>query len=214
MKTITLWISVIATSILSASEPISLFDGKTLNGWKPLNEHNAKYWSVKDGMIEASNGDERLPENIYLASTEAYEDFEFTCQFKLSGDPKTGLINSGIQYRSPIIPHPNQDLILSQGYQADIGDQYWGNIYDENRRALLCRGDRESLYAKGFKHDAWHTYKIVCKGNSHKLYIDGVLMSDFKELNSHIPAKGPFAFQLHCGGVAKLQIKEIFIKKL
>ncbi len=199
---------------LADSEPVSLFDGETLQGWKALNERNAKYWSVKDGIIEASNGDERLPENIYLASEKEYGDFEFSCKFRLNGDPKNGFINGGIQYRSPIIKHPNEDLMLSVGYQADIGDKYWGNIYDENRRALLCRGDRETLYSKGFDHYGWHTYKIVCKGNRHQLYIDDVLVSDFLELNKSIPAKGPFALQLHCGGTAKFQICNIFIKEL
>jgi len=96
------------------SEMVTLFDGKTLNGWKTVNPALAKYWSVVDGVITCSSGDKKMPTNTYLATTKEYQDFEFTCEFRLSGDQATGLINSGIQYRSII----KKKII---GYQADIG---------------------------------------------------------------------------------------------
>jgi len=198
----------------SKQEGINLFDGKTLEGWEAINPKNAKYWSVVDGIMEASNGDKKMPINTYLATTEEYGDFEFTCEFRLSGDHKTGLINSGIQYRSLLKKHKKRGMIIS-GYQADIGKGYWGDIYDEHRRGKLAKADTTKLFAsEGWADDKWHTYKIICKGNHHQLFINGILTVDYKEEKAGIPSKGVIALQLHKGGVAKIQYKNIQLKKL
>lgn len=188
------------------SATVTLFDGKTLTGWKTVNPALAKYWSVVDGVITCSSGDKKMPKNTYLATEKEYQDFEFTCEFRLSGDPSTGLINSGIQYRSII----NKKII---GYQADIGKGYWGDIYDEHRRGKLVAGNTKELF-KNFKDDDWHTYKIVCKGDDHKLYINDHLVAEYTEKDKTIPSKGVIALQLHSGGVAKMEYKNIQIKEL
>ncbi|MGJ8654931.1 MAG: 3-keto-disaccharide hydrolase [Akkermansiaceae bacterium] len=196
------------------STAVSLFDGKTLAGWKAVNPKNAKFWSVKDGIIEASNGDKKMPINTYLATTSEYENFEFTCEFRLSGDHATGLINSGIQYRSVLKKHKKKGVTIV-GYQADIGKDWWGGIYDEHRRGKLVMGDsKELLASEGFKDDSWHTYKIVCKGDHHQLYIDGILTAGYTEEEAKIPTKGVIALQLHKGGIAKMQYRNIQIKPL
>lgn len=207
--------------ISEEAESVSLFDGKTLEGWKAVNPKNAKYWSVIDGIITASNGDKKMPTNTYLATTSEYENFDFTREFRLSGDPNSGgIINSGIQYRSLLQSKKKKvkDKILQTpiivGYQADIGEKWWGGIYDEHRRRKLVKGDATALLAsEGFAHDAWHTYKIVCKGNHHQLFINGFLTADYTEKDPEIPAKGVIALQLHSGGVAKIEYKNIQIKE-
>jgi hypothetical protein len=201
-----IFIGSFAFSHAKPGEPVSLFDGKTLNGWKTVNPASAKYWSVIDGVITCSNGDQKMPKNTFLATEKEYQDFEFTCEFRLSGDHTTGLINSGIQYRSII-----EKKII--GYQADIGKGYWGDIYDEHRRGKLIQGDTKELF-KDFKEDAWHTYKVICKGDHHQLFINDHLVADYTEKNKDIPKKGVFGLQLHSGGVAKLEFKNIQIKEL
>jgi hypothetical protein len=187
------------------AESVSLFDGTSLTGWKVVNPANAKFWSVIDGVITCSNGDQKMPTNTYLATTKDYQNFEFTCEFRLSGDHATGLINSGIQYRSVI----KDNKIF--GYQADIGKGYWGDIYDEHRRGKLIQGNTAELF-KDFKEDAWHTYKIICKGDDHKLYINDHLVAEYTEKKADIPNKGVIALQLHSGGVAKMEYKNIQIE--
>lgn len=220
-------------TIEKEGEVVSLFDGESLDGWKAVTPNNIKYWSVIEGVITASNGDNEMPINTYLASEQEYENFEFTCDFRLSGDATTGVINSGIQYRSLIKLRKRKQKKLKEdvkveksqeeavkvpiiiGYQADIGENWWGGIYDEHRRRKLVAGDAEALLSsKGFAHDNWHTYKIVCDGNHHQLFINGFLTADYVEKNPKIPAKGVIALQLHKGGVAKIEYKNIKLKKL
>ncbi|MGB0993812.1 MAG: 3-keto-disaccharide hydrolase [Akkermansiaceae bacterium] len=202
---------IIATFCSATAQEVSktknLFDGKTLTGWKTVNPAAMKKWSVVDGVITSGNLTDKIPANTYLATTKEYGDFEFCCLFRLQGDHKTGLINSGIQYRSVI--HGKKII----GYQADIGRGYWGDIYDEHRRGKLIGGDNKTL-KHILKEDGWNSYIIRCKGNHHQLYINGVLTADYHEKDPKIPAKGVIAVQIHSGGKAKVEFRNLTITEL
>ena len=210
MKHITIFILALSTLGLYAqarTPSTSLFDGKTLNGWKTINPAFANKWSVIDGVIVSGDGQQKIPANTYLATTKEYGDFEFRCLFRISGDHKTGLINSGIQYRS--FTHGKKII----GYQADIGKGYWGDLYDEHRRDLLVKADTNTLRHM-LKEDGWNSYIIRCKGNHHQLYINGVKTVDYIEKNPKVPTKGIIAVQIHSGGKAKVEFKNITIDTL
>ncbi|MEJ6571138.1 MAG: DUF1080 domain-containing protein [Akkermansiaceae bacterium] len=210
MKLTALLILSLSITSLSAKEPAketSIFDGKTLNGWKTVNPAFAKMWSVKDGIIVSGDGQTKIPANTYLATTKEYGDFEFRCLFRITGDHKTGLINSGIQYRSII---KGTKII---GYQADIGKDWWGGIYDEHRRGKLVKGDISTLQHV-LNPEGWNSYIIRCKGNHHQLYINGVLTADYIEKDEKIATKGVIAVQIHSGGKAKVEFKGITVTDL
>lgn len=183
------------------------FDGVTLEGWKTVKKDNQNFWSVIDSVIVGGDGVQKIQENTYLHTVRTYEDFEFRCLFRLTGDLDLGLINSGIQYRSII----KEDKII--GYQADIGKGYWGDIYDEHRRAKLIDGELGTL--KHILNDnGWNSYIIRCIGNKHELYINGVKTCEYIERDKNIPSKGVIGIQLHSGGNAKIEFKNITITQL
>lgn len=191
----------------SAVQSTPLFDGKTLEGWRLLNPADEKLWTVIDSTIVGGDGQTIIKSNSYLYTENEYEDFEFRCLFRLSGDPSTGLINSGIQYRS------NIEEGVMVGYQADIGNGYWGDIYDEHRRAKLIGGDLRTLRHL-LKEDGWNSYIIRVKGNRHELYINGVKTCDYIEKDESIPTKGVIALQVHSGGKAKVEFRDLTINEL
>jgi hypothetical protein len=190
-----------------AAEAVTLFDGKTLTGWKTAKPAHQKLWYVEDSVIASGDRIAKIPENTFLYTEKEYGDFEFRCLFRLSGDPKTGMINSGIQYRSQV---KNGEMV---GYQADIGKGYWGDIYDENRRGKLIGGDLRTL-SHLLKEDGWNSYIIRAKGNHHELYINGVKTCDYIEKDPKIPAKGVIAVQIHSGGAAKVEFRDLTITEL
>ncbi len=202
----TLLIAAAPLACADEEKPTSLFDGKTLAGWKVVKEQNAKFWKVVDGVITGDNDGQKVPTNTYLATEKEYGDFEFRCKFRISGDHKTGLINSGIQYRSFL---KNGKMT---GYQADIGRGYWGDIYDEHRRGKLVKGETKKLMEQ-LVEDGWNDYLVRCKGNTHELYINGVKTATYTE-EKDVPAKGIIGLQLHSGGIAKVEFKDITIKEL
>ena len=189
------------------SSTTSLFDGSTLNGWKVVKKENAKFWAVVDSVITGGDGVTKIPTNTYLYTTKSFGDFEFRALFRLTGDHGTGLINSGIQYRSII----KDNKII--GYQADIGKGYWGDIYDEHRRAKLLGGDLSTLKYI-LNEDGWNSYIVRCIGNRHVTYINGVKTAEYIEEDPEIPAKGVIGIQLHSGGNAKVEFKHMTITEL
>ena len=66
---------------------VTLFDGKTMNGWNPIGTAN---WKVEDGALFADNG------NGFLVSKDTYTDFQLRAEFWI--EDKT---NSGVFIRSP-----------------------------------------------------------------------------------------------------------------
>jgi hypothetical protein len=191
----------------NGNKTTSLFDGSTLNGWEVVNQGNKNFWSAADSVITGGDGIINISNNTYLRTTESYGDFEFRTLFRITGDHSTGLINSGIQYRSII----EGDNII--GYQADIGKGYWGDIYDEHRRGKLIGGDLKTLKYL-LNEDGWNSYIIRCIGNRHELYINGVKTSEYLEKDPEIPSKGVIGIQLHSGGNAKVEFKHITITEL
>ncbi|WP_257669944.1 3-keto-disaccharide hydrolase [Parapedobacter tibetensis] len=183
---------------------VALFDGETLTGWKSVDPDDGHYWSVMDSLITGGDGETPVPKNTYLRTIREYGDFEFRCLFRLSGDHGSGFINSGIQYRSKVV---DNDIV---GYQADIGRGHWGDLYDEHRRGLLVPGDLNTL--RHILHeDGWNSYIIRVHGMHHELYINGVKTADYIEKDPNIPSTGVIAFQLHSGGAAKLQVRDVTI---
>ncbi len=183
---------------------VSLFDGKSLAGWRTIVPADQALWKVVDGKITGGNGTDKVKSNSYLCTEKEFENFELRFLFRLSGDPSTGMINSGVQYRSTI---KDGDII---GYQADIGNGYWGDIYDEHRRGQLIAGDL-SVLTKLLKEDGWNSYIVRVTGNRHELYINGVKTADYIEKDANVPSKGIIGFQLHSGGAAKIEVSDITI---
>ena len=200
----------IAISLISCSfaqEQITLFDGKTLNGWS-IKSEDKQFWSVKDGAIVAHNNGKNIPRSSYLYTEKQYQNFEFRCKFRLTGDEKTGVINSGIQFRTQ---NKNWKPV---GYQADIGGPtWWGGIYEEGGRRQLASADMDKVLPV-IKNNDWNDYRIRVNGPVIELFINGQETVDYLELVPSTPRKGHFALQLHKGGAAQVEFKDITLTKL
>jgi hypothetical protein len=150
-----------------------LFDGKTLHGWKQLGG-KAKY-TVEDGMIVGSS----VPNtsNSFLCTDKNYGDFVLELDFKVDRD-----LNSGVQVRSESLPAYHKGQV--HGYQVEIdpSERAWsGGIYDEGRRGWLNNLDKNEAARKAFKQDAWNHFRIECRGDSIKTWINGVPAADLKD---------------------------------
>jgi hypothetical protein len=200
---------------------VSLFDGKTLQGWSGLSAN----WSVQDGAITGENkADAPIAQNTFLVYDKPVKDFELTLEFKIVGG------NSGIQYRSKVF---DKDKFVVGGYQADIdaNKRYMGINYEERGRGILAeRGEIVALDAQGkksrvgstgdadallsqIKWEDWNRYKIVAKGKVLQHYVNDQLMSEVQDSESaKSAAEGVLALQLHAGPPMKVQFKNIMLK--
>jgi len=66
-------------------KPVKLFDGKTLDGWKPLIPGKPLGWTVKDGIL----GNEPAANN--LVSEKKFWNFDLHAEFKVSPESNSGI---------------------------------------------------------------------------------------------------------------------------
>src|SRR5262245_35130591 len=109
------------TSGISA-ESVALFDGKSLDGRR--NEMKDA-WRVEDGSIVGGNRKKVMTSFNYIVAKSEFDNFDLRLKFKLEG---TQYLNTGIYFRSRVTS-PGQIV----GYQADIGDTFFGGIYEQGR---------------------------------------------------------------------------------
>jgi hypothetical protein len=187
------------------AEAKPLFDGKTLEGWEG---DTAKTWRIEDGAIVGGSLEEKVPRNEFLCTTKSFEDFELKVKFKLLGDRKSA--NAGVQFRTKRIPMHHEVI----GYQADVGQGYWGALYDESRRNRILAQPDKKLLEKIVKHDEWNEYVIRCEGPRIRLWLNGELTVDYTEKDDKIERTGIIGLQIHGGAKAKVYYKDIRIEEL
>ncbi len=182
---------------------VPLFDGKTLNGWV---QHGGKAkYTVEDGCIVGT----AVPNtpNSFLCTKQVFSDFILELDFKV--DPE---LNSGVQIRSNVYDHPitvewktpdgkvRKRTIPAgrvHGYQVEIDPSpraYSGGIYDEARRGWLYDLSQNEAARKAFKPNQWNHFRIECRGDSIKTWINGVLAADLKD---DMTRTGFIALQVH-----------------
>ena len=182
-----------------------LFDGKSLALW----EGNTKLWRVQDGALTGGSLTETVQANDFLATTRDFTNFIVRMKISLTG--KEGFINSGFQIRSQRVPH-NSEMA---GYQCDFGDPtWWGAVYDESRRnRVLSPSDMEAL-GPVIRRNDWNDYVIRAEGPRITTWLNGVQGTDYTETDPNIPDWGKMGIQVHGGGKALVQVKDILIEEL
>jgi hypothetical protein len=188
-----------------AGKAESLFDGKSFKGWE--GDTTKTFRVEKDAIVGGSLMD-TVPTNMFLATTRTFDNFVLRLKFKLVG---TGFVNAGVQVRSRRLAEPAYEM---SGYQADLGDGYWGALYDESRRnKVLVKPDDETM-KKALKPGEWNDYEIRCEGPRVRLSINGIQTVDYTETDPSIPQQGLIALQIHGGGKAEASYKDITIEEL
>lgn len=164
----------------AAVEPgfVSLFDGKTLNGWKLIDPHGGGY-GVKDGVIYCAKGG-----GGNLMTEREYDDFIFRFEFKLEDGS-----NNGVGIRAPLHGNPAyvgmEIQILEEG-AADRGkwgklrpEQYHGSIYD------VIPAAKGALKPPG----EWNTEEIIARGRHITVIVNGKKILDANLNDVTDPAK-------------------------
>ncbi|MFN8708482.1 MAG: DUF1080 domain-containing protein [Planctomyces sp.] len=186
----------------SNSEFESLFDGNTFDRW----QGDEKWFRVEDRAIVGGSLNERIPHNFFLSSEAIYDDFELTLEFRLKGDQT----NAGIQLRSQRIPGHHEMI----GYQADLGQSYWGCLYDESRRNRILAAPEPQKIAAVLKKEDWNSYRILCEGARIRLWINDLQTVDYTEVENEIPQTGHIALQIHGGPPGEAWYRNIRLRRL
>lgn len=206
---------------------VPIFDGKTLDGWKG----SSTYWRVEDGSLVG----EIRPDTIVKSNTFIIwqggrpRDFELKLEYRI-----TALGNSGINYRSVVIPDPvtPANAFAMRGYQCDLDGRkrYTGNNYEEKGRLFLAErgqltrvvggrppvlvskiGDNAEL-AKAVT-DGWNRVHLIIRGNTLIHLVNDQVMSVVIDDDApNRPADGQIGVQVHVGPPMKVEYRNIRLK--
>jgi Domain of Unknown Function (DUF1080) len=176
----------------------NLFNGKDLDGWVQRGG-KAKY-RVEDGQIVGASVPNTT--NSFLCTKKDYADFILELEFKVDYP-----LNSGVQIRSQCFDKPKTVQLNGKaikiaagrvhGYQVEIDplERAWtGGIYDEGRRGWLQDLKGNEPARKAFKQGAWNKFRIECRGDSIKTWLNGVAAADLKD---SVTPSGFIGLQVH-----------------
>lgn len=194
-----------AASGQAAGKRVRLFDGKSFRGWEGDTE---KTWRIEGGALVGGSLEEDVPHNAFLCTRRSYGNFLLRLKCKVVG---SGFVNAGIQFRSRRIENPPYEM---SGYQADMGEGYWGGLYDESRRNRFLAKPDPALIARIVKPDDWNEYEIRCEGKRIRLRLNGQQTVDYTETDEGVETSGVIGVQIHGGGKARASYRDLTLQAL
>jgi Domain of Unknown Function (DUF1080) len=171
---------------------ISLFDGRTLFGWRANNDERAGgvNWAVEDGVIVADRGEQGL-----LLTTVPFADYELRCDYRLADGG-----NSGIFLRTTFQPID----AARDCYELNMCDSHpefpTGSLVGRKRVGMKIDGEGE-----------WKTYHVRLEGPRITVRLDGREILDFTDESPALRLAGDIGLQKNVG---RIEFRNIFLRPL
>ena len=156
---------------------VSLFDGKTLDGWEQRNG-TAKY-EVKDGAILGSTV--AGSPNSFLCSKKDYGDFELEYETKLLNDE----LNSGVQIRSHSRPDYRNGRVHGPQVETEASPGQAGYIYGEASTGAWISPNADEKPTSAFKNGEWNKYRVVATGPRVQTWVNGEPITDVSDAEAN-----------------------------
>ena len=163
---------------------ISLFDGKSLFGWKAQTDVD---WTVSEGTIKATRGETGL-----LRTTTQFSDYELRVEFKTSVQT-----NSGVFLRTS----PNPKNPAADCYEVNIAPA-------DNPFPTGSVVARKKTASPVNTNDRWNKLRIIVDGDQGQVYLNGESVNEFATGDLGLGFIG-LQFRAH-----KIQFRNIFLKPL
>lgn len=166
---------------------VSLFDGKSMAGWK-VAEENPDSWKVADGMLVCDGPRSHL---FYDGDLAPLKDFHFKAEVMTTPGSNAG-IYFHTKYQAEGWP--------KKGFECQV------NVSHKDPKKTSSLYGVDNVADPGVKDNQWYTQEIIVKGKNVKLIVNGKTMVDYTEPDDAKPAaggfdrligKGTFALQAH-----------------
>ncbi|MGB7784325.1 MAG: DUF1080 domain-containing protein [Pseudolabrys sp.] len=181
--------SLVSKAVSQEAGWITLFDGKSLDGWDQVGESN---WRVEDGAIVVDKMAGK--EAGYLVSKKPYKNFIVRVEFWPSDDA-----NSGIYFRC-LDPKKITDRTC---YEANIFDQRQDPSYGTG--AITRYVEVNPMPKAGGK---WNTYEVTANGRDITVVLNGQMTA---KLRNGMFDEGPIVLQHGAGGIKfrKIEVRPL-----
>ena len=181
--------SLVSKAVSQEAGWITLFDGKSLDGWDQVGKSN---WRVEDGAIVVDKMAGK--EAGYLVSKKPYKNFIVRVEFWPSDDA-----NSGIYFRC-LDPKKITDRTC---YEANIFDQRQDPSYGTG--AITRYVEVNPMPKAGGK---WNTYEVTANGRDITVVLNGQMTA---KLRNGMFDEGPIVLQHGAGGIKfrKIEVRPL-----
>jgi len=181
-------ISSVSLSAAADNDWISMFDGKTLSGWKANEKPDS--WSARDGAIV---GDGDASHLFWMARQCA------NCEFKADVKISDGG-NSGMYFRTAF------GLGFPKGYEAQVNSSHRDPVRSGSLYGFV------KIYDQLVPPDTWFNQHIIADGNHIIIFVNDKKVVDFvDEKNTY--RQGYLALQQHNKG-SIVMFKNLMMKFL
>jgi len=158
--------------ILKPTNAKSIFNGKDLAGWKPLEGKYPSVFSVTpDGCLNIKNG----PGDIQ--TEQQWKDFCCQLDIKSENPNPSKVLNSGVFFRA----EPGK---FWQGYEAQIRNEFKEN--DRTKPVDFGTGaiyNRQAARKVVSSENEWYTMTIIAAGNHLSTWVNGYQTADYTDTN-------------------------------
>jgi len=179
------------------AEPIELFNGRDLTGWRQVGDAQ---WSVESGELVGRVGGGK---QSFLVTEREFSDFALELELQNLGG------NSGVQVRSH-----QRDNGQVYGYQIEVdpSERAWsGGLYDEGRRLWLVDLKDKPEARAAFKKGEWNRYRIELVGSRIRSWVNGVPVVDAID---NADSSGFIALQVHSGNDCSMRWRNLRLTDL
>lgn len=155
-------------------EWVSLFDGKTLNGWHVYNGGDINnHWSVEDGAMVFGGREEGTESNI--VTDKEYTDFKLSIEWKISEGGNSGIMWGVVEdekYGQPYLTGPEIQVLDNDKHSdGQYPNHQAGALYD-----MITPPDDVAKPV-----GEWNVCEILInhKTNEGKVWLNGILTAEF-----------------------------------
>jgi hypothetical protein len=182
----------------SKTKWVSLFDGKTLQGWHTI---PGGEWKVQNGAI-VGRSDKQDPRHGLLITDKAFENFEVQVRYKAI----TG--NSGLYFRVEEVG----GVVGVHGFQAEIDpNNDAGGLYETGGREWVVQPSADQVRT-WYKPGKWNTMSVRANGDHIVVHVNGKKTAEL--FNDPGRKKGHIALQLHGSMDMHVLFKSVRIREL
>ena len=150
-----------------------LFNGQSLEGWRPFKNEPCTSWEVSDGTLHClpSTDSVELKHNDIL-TVDQYQNFELVFDWKISEMGNSGVMFRVTEdYNVPYATGPEYQVLDDEGYPGDVKDveKSGGNFAMHAPASKKARQPGE-----------WNTAKIIVDGNHVEHWLNGSKVVDYE----------------------------------
>jgi hypothetical protein len=181
----------ICCSLTSADDWGTLFDGRSLDGWK--SSRNNTQFAIIDGVIVGTSSSQTQ----FLHTVETYGDFELEMEVKLHDTD----LNSGVQIRTMLTRENanSQSRESIHGPQVDIGKSPGrsGHIFNQGNGAWITP-QKDLTRNEVIVNGQWNKLRVLAVGPRIQTWINGKQVADVTDDDVHAKYhSGVIALQVH-----------------